>query len=757
MSREEKTGKNWHALEIMRASTLIFLLTCYTKFFLYVIQGWESKLISRKLVIEEILLLLFLTITVKKIIVGAGSWIIFQQYFNRFFLSCIDAWNSSLRSNFSTLEKPLCFVIGAALLICAGTFFLIPSNPLALVNFMPEHINMYSMVDSSPQRIAYEVFLLIIMGSALYFVLLQKKIAAHDIASNHWAIMVGALVLVLAALSLWTSNLDMRAGTILIIAMAIAFAAQYANFHWVAWISIGALIICAMLPGWLHTPEPDVSWLKSVDQHYDSYIYRGRQLALGHLFSADSPPLYSTLWAILIGIVAQENQPPTFAELIRFVQAGQVVFLVAFMLAALLRTRGQTTNTRAEVMTFFAVAVVPWLSTDGNSTWLPTQSGLRFLFIPIAICSAFFIERISAIRAGAVVGLIVGLALIANFETGVVITAGLSVAWLVRVRDESPWIWVYSAISGVTVAFGCCLILELTYRYFFGSPIFPNGMKTLFERLSNSGGFAGLKLPFRSITIVIIAHASYKFIQSIRGVFNHNIAPPDIVTSAIATMLLVWFPYYVNRPDDWNLWLFTTCYILLLIPMFEAGRKNILPFIVVSFIVLPLSIRWFPTAIIDPLLAQWHSEAQPVCAGGLRLPKEFCEHLQMRAKTLQEIASHGSVGWSTSLPVLTDQTANVRGPFWTGNLLGFTLTTTHYNELVKKIAESKFDFILFDDPKDRYILPLPQEVSFNRKLYLSLQQDYCEPKLQGGWLIAQRNLNGKCGRLKIKKSKRIKY
>lgn len=756
---EKKFWSNTQVATVMQQTVLFFLFISYTLFPFYLLHFW-NKPISKKLIIIPTLMLLSFTAVFKKMLFGscAGSWKQFGLSLNKFLLNYTADWNYSVRSHFSTLDKSLCVSIGAAVLVSVGAYFLIPDNPFTMQKFMPEHISMYSMVDSSSQRIAYEFFLFIVMGLTFYYTLLKKNVNSSNIASNQWSVMLGVLVLFAAALSLWTTNLDSRAGAALAITMAIAFGAQYANLRWIAWGFIAILIICALVPGWLHSPEPAVSWLKSVDQHYDSVIYRGRQLGAGHLFSGDAPPLYSMLWAILIGIVAQEIQPPTFGELIRFVQVGQALCLAAFMLAAILRTRGQSRGTRALVMTFAAVAVVPWLSTEGSSTWLPNQSGLRFLFLPIAVCSVFLIERISVIRAGFVAGLVAGLALIANFETGVVATAGLGVAWLIRVRNEAPRLWFYSAMSCFAAAFGCYFMLELTYRNFFGASIFPDGISALFERLSNSGGFAGLKLPFRSLAIVIIVHSSYKFIESISGVFNRSINAPDAVTIAIATMLLVWFPYYVNRPDDWNLWLFIALYILLLIPTFKGGRKNILPFIVASFIVLPISVRSLPISIIDPLVAQWRSENQPVCAGGLILPRDFCGHLQIRAKTLQYLASQGSVGWSTSLPLLTDQTANIRGPFWTGNLLGFTLRTADFNELIKKIMRLKLDFILFDDPDDRFILPRPPEISFNRKLYSSLQRDYCELQLQGGWLIAQRKRNGSCdGKNESSNENRLKY
>ncbi len=738
----------------MRHLIFIFLIGCYAKFFLYVTHAWWNHLISRKLVIIEILLLLFLTISAKKILFGscAGSWSMFKDSLKRFLLYCVAEWNNSVRTHFSTIEKPLCVSIGAALFIAAGTYCLIPYTPFGLQEFIPEQISLYSMVDSFPQRIAYQVFLAIIIISALYFGLFQKKFGSPNIITARWSTILGVLVLIAAILSFRSAQLDIRAETLLIVTIVIAFMAYSAKLPWFAWVFITILVTSTMLFGWLHTPEPPppFSFLKWADQHYDSFLYRGRQLAAGHLFSANAPALYSMLWTTSIGIFSKKYQPPTFADLIRFVQVGQLLCFSAFMLAALLRTRGQSNNTRAVVLTFFTVAVLPWLSIDSASTWLPTQSGLRFLFFPIAICTVFIIERMSAIRAGAFAGLIAGLALIANFETGVAVTAGLGVAWLVKIRSAFPRIWLTSAVIGVAAILGCYFTLDLTYHYFFGASILPDGIDSLFKRLTETGKFGGLKLPFRSIVIVILAHASYIFIQSFRALFNHHVVAPNAVTSAIVTMLLVWMPYYVNRPDDWNLWSFIALYSLLLIPSFTGGKKDILPFIVLALIVLPIPVRHLTYNAIEQLnYFQSQSDNKQVCAGGLILSKDFCAHIQKRAKTLQYFSSQGSVEWSTSLPILTDQTTKISSNFWTGNLLAFTFTPSQFKELVKKIKKIRPDLILFDDPDDPFILPRPSETSFDRKLYESLHNDYCKPQLQGGWLVAHRKRSGSCEPLKM--------
>ncbi|RDI48135.1 hypothetical protein [Aquicella lusitana] len=729
---------------------LFCLLISQILIYFYLLVHWNNSIgIRFSLVATQLLLIasLWLAIVYKKTPPSASTHInkkFTLKAFFAFIMNGITEWNNSTSNHFCHLDQRLCLSVGIALILFAGTYFLIPYNPQTLQIFLPEQVDLYGIIDSFPQRAAYEVFLCFIIGSSFIIGLLSKNNSDHFVIKKSSSAMFGILILISAVVSVWTSSLDVRAWMVLLITIIVALTAYYARLRWIAWAFIAILIISALLPGWLHTPEPVASALKGFDQHYDMVMYRGRQLAAGHLFSIDSPPYYSMLWSSLIGIIAKEIQIPTFAMLIRITQAGQVLCLVAFALAGWLRIRCQ--SSRAVAMTFLAVAVVPWLSTDGFAVWYPNQSGLRFLMVPVAICFVLLINRTSTIWAGGIAGGVSGFALIANFETGVVATAGLGMAWLVQLRHQPLRAWVTSAISGMVALFSVFLMLALSYRYFFKAWPFPTDIKSLASFfLLFTGGFGGLALPLRSLVIVIMAHASYKFMQSMQCIFDRKSIAPDAMTSAIATMLLVWFPYYINRPDDWNLWTFIALYSLLLIPMFTKGYQSMVPFVIGSLILLPIAAKNLPYFVIDPLYSnQWRSGFQPGCAGGLVLPADYCSHLQERAKTLRNLASQGSIAWSTSIPVLTDQTANTPGPFWTGNLFGLSLTNSNFNNLIQKIKDKKIDFLLFDDPADSFIQPRLPETSFNQKLLATLQNDYCNPQLIGGWLVAKRNQNGHC-------------
>ncbi len=658
----------------------------------------------------------------------------------------ITYWYQSAKQHFASLDGRLCLSVVAALIVFGLFLLLIPHSVTRLSTFLPEQVSLYAIVDSYPQRVAYQCYLLTLFAAVFAIQISQRLRCNISMTAKYSPIIMSVILLIAIIWSMWTFPLGDRARYLLLSTCLVALMAYHKNLRWVAWVYMALAIAFATVPGWLHVPAPIADGLKGCDQHYDMVMYRGRHLASGHLFSQENPPYYSLLWSTLIGIFSKAWRAPTFAELVRVNQLGQILFLLAYALAAWQRTSSLTRAGRAITLTFITIAVIPWLTTDSLAIWRPNQAGLRYLFIPIAISIIFFIQRLSLRQASVIVGIVTGLALLANFETGIVVMAGLGMSWLLIMREQSLQHKLDGAMLGIAAMSMMFLIWTLTYFTFFAAWPFPDGISNIFSFLSLfAGGFGGLALPLRILVICMMCHAGYIFMRALIGIVDTKVEIPDLVSCSIVVMILVWFPYYINRPDDWNLWTFIALYSLLLVPTFSGSRTDVVPFMVFLFIVLPISARSFPYFVIDQYDASGLSSGIKVgCAGGLVLPTDYCAHLENRAQTLKDFATRGTIVWSTSLPVLTDQMTSLTGPFWTSNLLSLSLTIQGYNAVVKKIKHGHFDYVIFDDPHDPFIQPRPPENAFHQRLVADLQADYCAPRLIGGWFIAQRKQDGIC-------------
>src|SRR5262249_49267498 len=176
-----------------------------------------------------------------------------------------------------------------------------------------------------------------------------------------------------------------------------------------------------------------------------------------------------------------------------------------------------------------------------------------------------------------------------------------------------------------------------------------------------AGGYGGLPLHFSALALLIVLHAGYVFVRSLCTLVGRCSEIPDPTNAAIATMLLVWFPYYANRPDPWNLWTFTALYSLMILKLVKETRYGIIPLAIFATLVLPVSIDFakdqvydslgmaHPFRVHDRFVLGWHQG----CADGLVVPDEICESLNTRASTLRNLAGDGSILWLTAFPMLT--------------------------------------------------------------------------------------------------------
>jgi hypothetical protein len=322
----------------------------------------------------------------------------------------------------------------------------------------------------------------------------------------------------------------------------------------------------------MHTPTPNVTSLTGFDQHYDPVMYQGRQSAAGHYLFKDMPARYSYLWTTLIGMWAKHFEPPTFGALLRLVQAGQVLCLAAFFVAGWLRVRHSRPG-RAAMAVLIAVGAGTWLSTDGFAVWLPNQSGFRFAMMPLAVCLAFAAGRMPPLTSATAIGAGSGLALIHNLETGIAVTAGLGMAFLLRGLRLDRGQFASSMLAGLLAFCSVFLGLAVLYRLAFGLwPLPSNAGEALSLLAAIRDGFGGLPLQFRPLPLLLMAHAGYVLVTAVRALVSRQDVATDHVSVAIATMILVWFPYYAVRPDDWNLWTYIALYLLLIAPSLASVR-----------------------------------------------------------------------------------------------------------------------------------------------------------------------------------------
>jgi hypothetical protein len=490
------------------------------------------------------------------------------------------------------------------------------------------------------------------------------------------------------------------------------------------------------------TLVPNPSDLTGIDQHYDFMFSQARQLTAGHLLSGDHaagyPPGYGLLPQLLVGTLAELGHPISYSGLIRIVQLGQAAFLALVLCAVWNRTRSNGPDGRVLALVVAVLLAAPWLYTLGLGVMRPNLSGFRCLMMAVAALLAGPACRARPVTAGAIIGATVGIALLHNLETGIGVGAGLGIAWLLGVRSLPLATQVGSAAVGAGTFSTVLIAFGALYWAMVGASPSVAGVSSLFDNIRLfSSGFLGLAPESRPIVLVILLHASYVLVASIRAILNQRYPAPDPADAAVAVMILAWLPYYVNRPFDWNLWVVVALYPVLLAPAIAARGRRLAALLVAVLIVLPTPMRaakanlfvstrsgWAPGWVVG-----WKSG----CADGLILPDELCAHLHRRAETLRNFAGEGPMYWSSSLPLLTLHMSGVRGLLWTAVLWPQLFTPEDVERVAARIAAANPRNILMDNPLDSFLNF--RRSSLQTRLLHRLPPNYCPAGLVGGWQV----------------------
>lgn len=292
--------------------------------------------------------------------------------------------------------------------------------------------------------------------------------------------------------------------------------------------------------------------------------------------------------------------------------------------------------------------------------------------------------------------------------------------------------------------------VAIIYQLSFGATLIPSFDSLGWAIGVTLAGFAGTELLFDPLALLILLHAAYIFVLTIRALLDPGLHMPELPTASIATMLLVLFPYYVFRPHVFNFWTITAVYSVLFAPMIASRGKQLVPLAIAAFIILPPSLiflgnTFFPSPyfIKSPDRYRYIGDEEKGCADGLFLPENLCQHLIERATTLKQMAADNVVVWITKVPMLTMRMSGLPGSLPEMDTFASTSTPAALNKLLIRIRKLNPRYLMFDDPQDRFLKNQPQLQDFNLRLIHALGPNYCREKIEGGWQVFERSKD--CG------------
>jgi hypothetical protein len=648
-----------------------------------------------------------------------------RRWSDRFFLSVAD--------QLASLDLLTVTVILGASALAGLILLTVRPDPTSLQKFTPEHVSLFGMIDSRGQRLAYFSFFAVTVIGATTLAIIAPSKRKHD-TWQWFVIFAWILLLGFAAVTSLASPISLGAAVLSLGLATIATCIPARS--WVVFCAVVLIAVLTIGPGWLLSVYGIHPFS---DYHYSLMFLQGDQVAAGRSPLGEEGSIgYGIFWPLVLGIGARAGNAFSLGGLIRLVQVGQTLCFAGFLFAAWRRTVRSASTDRWLAVLIVALSVAPFLTTVGDATTVPNQSGLRFLMLPLAAIAANYYEEARPWIAGMLMGALGCIALLYNFETGVAVVAGLGLAWMLRVRGEPlPGILASAVLAAASAALIIGVLL-IAYYFYFGSLPFP---KELSSNLKTIGlfmsGYGGMTLQSGLVAALIAVHAAYLFVGAVRALLNKNYAVPNLSDVAIATMILVFFPYYANRGATWNLWTLMALYSLILAPLIATRGKRLIPLLATGLVIIPTSATFLP--IPAALEAHWRPGWRTGCADGVELGSEYCAHLAQRAQTLRELSAKDSLIWSTFMPMITLHMSKLPTPLASDDLYNMAPTQEAFDQLVQKIKNLRPSRIVFDDPKDPFLGIPAQVIEFNQRLMRSLG-DYCsEAKLVGGWQVYERS------------------
>lgn len=637
-------------------------------------------------------------------------------------------FNAGRRSlaSFRGVDLQAILLVLIAMSVALIVFFALPADTARLTRFAPEQVAAFSIADSSPQRRALIVYLGLLVAGAVGLRFLRLAMPRPGIPWPLVAVLVGLMLLqglALARLLHGAMSLPPVSG-VTTVAILAGYALAALAFVWHRSLHSGLLVILvvigALLSWWplqggaMHNiPTLRMPW---VDQHLTAVFSGGDMLASGFRFFTEVPANYGILTPLGLATTIKSGITIDLLWLVHLTEVFQALTLLFFLAAAWSHSADGSRRGRLGVMLLMMLVTYPFLSMASQAVLLPNQSGYRFVMFPLAALVLAAMPRLLLRAASALAGAMIGLALLHNVETGVAVTGGLGLAWLLLARSARAPVAVSGLLLGVAMALAMLIIpvaLHLAAMGFM-PPLDMGAGMSLFLRFGE--GFGGLAPPIRAAVLFIFAHAGYVVVRALAHSLGRAGDEPAPASAGIAAMIIAWTPYYANRPDDWNFWSYLALYVLLLAPLIVAGLSRVVLAGIALLVLVPNSL----TAALNDNLHLREAAGMPVvrgCGAGLSLALDACAEQLARAAELRSAAANGNTVWITGYPYLTWQLTRLRPLIPPLDLYATAISEDDVAKLAARIGAARPRAIFIDGIAGSVIgeaVPLPMRMLHRR-------------------------------------------
>jgi hypothetical protein len=638
-------------------------------------------------------------------------------------------------------------------------------GPYGLNAYFARHVGMY---DSSGQRLALRVEILLLVGLLLAAPHLRRFLPTF--ARPAWK-RTATGVVVCSALAVYAYCLRRGGiypnGRILgalvglsggLIVTHLAIYTQQRLRNRICLIVLVGLVLAADVPGFF--TRFDLSTLNRyevtfIEHHFSVVLGQAERLAAGHRLGELVTPTYGLLLHAFLAAFQHNVRPLTVGQIILILQCLQLLYLVLCIVVFARLSRGNYF-----LCLIVSLLVIPWYHFFHNGLLHPNQSSWRTIAFPIALLAIQLIYRRSLASSSFMLGVVAGILLLLNFESGIAAAAGLLGSLIYRTRFFAAekrfrdLVQIAPFVPGILIS---CLFFAASWRLVLGYWPDPSVPKEMFTRLLfwSSSGVAGLPYPGDVMPVALLAGSIFILLHVALsgGARPHS---TNAIRVTAATISIVWLPYYANRPAFWNLSSFAFLYAVVAI---DAGRCLMLGLkmrrftsfgtlsslmitglVTIPFIVdaIRYNLKHSPTS-----RTRWSAPGLALSPGtaelsGIILHEDLAKQIVAKTRALVQIGQSERLIFLTLHSYLIPKLSGLAPDLPVGDLVGEALKRSDYDRFLNYVKTSTAPEI-YVDPLEESDRGANYYLDFYTMLLHDLKSAYRFDRSVDGWEIWVRN------------------
>ena len=481
-----------------------------------------------------------------------------------------------------------------------------------------------------------------------------------------------------------------------------------------------------------------------VQFHFSAVLGAADRLGHGLHLWTDAIPYYGVLPSAVIGAFIKFVRPLQWSEYFKILQTTNLFMLAAVPVALAIHYRPRLTN--IAVLVLPTCFVVPRLYTSFDLIWFPNQTAYRLLGLPVAILCLALLRKTALNRTALILGAVAAFDIACNLEIGVAATAGLIIFVVAGRQAGSLFGALCRFFAAAIVTFSLlCSIFRLLFDH-WPTPSSIEQLRDLYSVLGNP--WFGFELSDIDLIAPAIFVTAASFLILLAHRYRRGSVSADLrLQGSIAAIIVVWFSYYLKRPQSLNLWSEEYLFAFLLPGILDARRLHPSRTCVVScptaqalvpFLALALTLqRWSEMLpnIKHSVQANIPADAEKI--SGVWTRRYIAEGINAQVAALQHFAQDQHVIYASDNSFILPMLSGIYPELPAGSLFWGSVSQYEFRLLLSRIDRLSPDCVLVDDLRPDREPPFAEHnvLKFYERLGRSLSMHYHSGGAVYGWSV----------------------